>query len=84
MQNAVDRRFNRARYDADQMVAVFAAKLKDAVDLDAVQTDLASAVQRALEPAHVSMWINHRGLGPGHASGLRVEARDRRVTTTGA
>jgi len=61
----VDRRFNRARYDADQMVAVFAAMLKDAVDLDAMQTNLASAVQRALEPAHVSMWINHRGLGPG-------------------
>jgi hypothetical protein len=61
VQRAVDRRFNRARYDADQMAAAFAARLKDAVDLDAVQTDLASAVQRALEPAHVSLWINHRG-----------------------
>ncbi len=61
VQWAVDRRFNRARYDADQTVAAFAARLKDAVDLDAVQTDLASVVQRAVEPAHVSLWTNHRG-----------------------
>ena len=57
VQRTVDRRFNRARYDADQMVAAFAARLKDAVDLDAVQADLASVVQRALEPAHVSVWM---------------------------
>jgi hypothetical protein len=61
VQRAVDQRFNRARYDADQMVAAFAARLKDAVDLDAAQADLASMVQRALEPAHVSVWTNRRG-----------------------
>jgi hypothetical protein len=61
VQWAVDRRFNRARYHADQMVAAFAARLKDAVDLDAVQADLTSVVQRALEPVHVSMWMNNRG-----------------------
>ena len=60
VQRAVDRRFNRARYDADKMVAAFAARLKDAVDLDAVQADLASVVQQALEPAHVSLWTNNR------------------------
>ena len=37
VQRTVDRRFNRARYDADQMVTVFAARLKGAVDLDSVQ-----------------------------------------------
>jgi hypothetical protein len=60
VQHAVDRRFNRARYDADQTVAAFAAGLKDTVDLDAVRGDLASVVHQALEPAHVSLWISRR------------------------
>jgi hypothetical protein len=60
VQRVVDRRFNRARYDADTTVALFATHLKDAVDLDSVRDDLASVVQRALEPAHVSVWISRR------------------------
>jgi putative flippase GtrA len=60
VQRAVDRRFNRARYDADQTVAAFAARLKDAVDLDSVRDDLAGVVHQALEPAHVSVWISRR------------------------
>jgi hypothetical protein len=60
VQQAVDRRFNRARYDADATVAAFAARLKDAVDLDAVREDLAGVVHQALEPAHVSVWITQR------------------------
>jgi len=60
VQRIVDRRFNRTRYNADQTVAAFAARLKDAVDLDSVRGDLTNAVQRALEPAHVSVWIRER------------------------
>ena len=60
VQRAVDRRFNRARYDADQTVAAFAARLKDAVDLDSVRDDLAGVVHQALEPAHVSVWTSQR------------------------
>jgi hypothetical protein len=60
VQRAVDRRFNRSRYDADQIVAAFAVHLKDAVDLDSVRDDLAGVVSRALEPAHVSVWVNQR------------------------
>ncbi|MGH3258945.1 MAG: hypothetical protein ACRDOU_26700 [Streptosporangiaceae bacterium] len=40
VQRAVDRRLNRARYDADQTVIAFAARLKDAVDPDSVRDDL--------------------------------------------
>ena len=60
VQLSVDRRFNRARYDADQTVAAFAARLKDAVDLDSVRDDLAGVVHQALQPAHVSVWISRR------------------------
>jgi hypothetical protein len=61
VQLRVDRRFHRARYDADQMVAAFAARLKDTVNLDSVREDLAGVVHRALEPSHVSVWISERG-----------------------
>ncbi len=61
VQRMVDRRFNRARYDADLTVAAFATRLKDSVDLDAVRDDLAGVVTRALEPAHVSVWISRPG-----------------------
>jgi hypothetical protein len=57
VQHIVDRRFNRARYDADQMLAVFSARLKDAVDIDTVRDDLLSAVYRTLEPAHAAVWM---------------------------
>jgi hypothetical protein len=61
VQGAVDRRFNRARYDADLTVAAFASRLKDPVELDSVRDDLTAVVQRALEPAHLSVWLNERG-----------------------
>ena len=61
VQRMVDRRFNRSRYDADLTVAAFASRLKDAVDLDAMQADLATVVQKALEPAHLSVWMNKPG-----------------------
>jgi hypothetical protein len=61
VQRIVDRRFNRARYNAETVVAAFAARLKDAVDLDLVRDDLAGVVQQTLEPAHVSVWMSERG-----------------------
>jgi hypothetical protein len=45
VQQAVDRRFNRARYDTDQTVAAFADRLKDAVDLDSIRDDLAGTTR---------------------------------------
>jgi hypothetical protein len=60
VQHAVDRRFNRARYNADEAVAAFAARLKDEVDLDSVRDDLTGVVRRTLEPAHLSVWVSRR------------------------
>lgn len=57
VQHLVDRRFNRARYDADRTVAAFAVRLQDAADLEGVRGDLVGTVRRALEPAHASLWL---------------------------
>jgi hypothetical protein len=56
VQRAVDRRFNRARYDAEQTVTAFAARLQDHVELGEVRTDLLDVVNAALQPAHLSVW----------------------------
>ena len=61
VQQIVDRRFNRARYDADRTIAAFAARLQDAVDLDAVKTDLTGVVHAVLQPRHVSLWLSGGG-----------------------
>ena len=57
IQHLVDRRFNRARYDAEATVAAFTACLRDAVELDTIRADLLAAVTRAVEPTHASVWI---------------------------
>jgi hypothetical protein len=57
VQRLVDRRFNRARYDADAIVTAFTLRLRDAVDLDTVRRELLSAVDGAVNPAHASLWI---------------------------
>jgi divalent metal cation (Fe/Co/Zn/Cd) transporter len=57
VQRLVDRRFNRARYDREALVAMFGARLRDAVDSETVVTELAGAAARSVEPAHVSIWL---------------------------
>ena len=57
LQRRVDRRFTRARYDAEALVAAFGARLRDAVDPETVLTELAAAAGSSLQPAHVSVWL---------------------------
>jgi hypothetical protein len=57
VQHAVDRRFNRARYDAERLMEAFATRLQDAVDPDSVRADLTGVIHTALAPTHVSVWI---------------------------
>ncbi len=58
VQHQVDRRFNRARYDAEALISAFAARMQDATDLDAIRADLLAVTGRALEPAHVCLWLS--------------------------
>jgi hypothetical protein len=57
VQRIVNRRFNRARYDAETIVAAFSERLKDAVELAAVRADLITVTHQTLEPAHVAVWL---------------------------
>jgi len=57
VQYAVDRRFNRARYNAEAVAATFTTRLRQTVDLDTVRGDLVGVVGEAFQPAHVSVWL---------------------------
>jgi hypothetical protein len=66
VQHAVDRRFNRARYNAEAVVAAFAARVVQTVDLEAVQNDLIGVVQETFEPTRASVWLS--GARPGQSA----------------
>lgn len=56
VQVVVDRRFHRSRYDAERLVAAFAARLRDEVDLGTVARELVRTSAGSLRPVSVSLW----------------------------
>jgi hypothetical protein len=60
VQQLVDRRFYRRRYDAQRTLAAFSTRLRHQVELSGLCADLESAVDRAVQPAHVSVWLRPR------------------------
>ncbi len=60
VQTAVDRRFDRARYDAARVAEGFGARLRDRLDLDTVSAELVGTTNAALRPASASVWVRRQ------------------------
>ena len=64
IQNIIDRRFYRRKYDAKRTVANFSATLRGEVDLVQLSEQLVSIVEETMQPAHISLWINKSHQSP--------------------
>jgi hypothetical protein len=61
VQDTVDHRFNRARYDAEHTIEGFALRLREQIDIDALRSELRSVVGSAMQPEYVSLWLIRTG-----------------------
>ena len=73
IQAAVDRRFNRRRYDAVRTIGAFSARLRDQLDLDTLSTELLGVVDQTMEPTWATLWL--RPSPPDSSGPPRSEAR---------
>ncbi len=62
VQRAVDRRFDRGRYDGERLLAAFTERLRDEVDLTTISADVLATVDAAVRPSSAGLWL--RGSGP--------------------
>jgi hypothetical protein len=73
IQQAVDRRFNRRKYNAVKTIEAFSVRLREHIDLDALSTELLAVVDQTMEPTQVSLWF--RPSTQGSSGTARSEAR---------
>jgi hypothetical protein len=73
IQQAVDRRFNRRKYNTAKTIEAFSARLRDQTDLDTLSTELLAVIDQTMEPTRVSLWL--RPSAPGSSGTPRSEVR---------
>jgi hypothetical protein len=57
VQQAIDQRFYRQKYDAARTLAGFAASARDETDLEQLSTHLIQVINQTMQPAHVGLWL---------------------------
>ena len=73
IQQVVDRRFNRRKYNTVQTIQAFSARLRDQVDLDTLSSELLAVVDQTMQPTRVVLWL--RPSPPGSSDRAGSEAR---------
>jgi hypothetical protein len=73
IQQAVDRRFNRRKYDTAKTIEAYSTRLRDQIDLNTLSTELLAVVDQTMEPTRVSLWL--RPSRQGSLGGAGTEAR---------
>jgi hypothetical protein len=73
IQQAVDRRFNRRKYNTAKTIEAFSARLREQIDLDTLSTEVLAVVDQTMEPTRVSLWL--RPSPPGFSDTPRSETR---------
>jgi hypothetical protein len=57
IQTAVDRRFNRRKYNTATTIQAFSTRLRDQIDLDTLTTELLAVVDQTMQPTEASLWL---------------------------